>query len=66
MTVTLTGTDMYGNPVSLTTTTATGTGNYAFNNLTPGNYTLTETQPAGFVDGTDAQAPRAAPRATTW
>ncbi|MET3464246.1 SdrD B-like domain-containing protein [Variovorax atrisoli] len=54
VTVTLTGTDMYGNPVSLTTTTAAGTGNYAFNNLTPGNYTLTETQPAGFVDGADA------------
>ena len=52
-TVTLTGTDMFGNPVSLTTTTATGTGNYAFNNLTPGNYTLTETQPAAFVDGSD-------------
>lgn len=54
VTVTLTGTDMYGNPVSLTTTTAAGTGNYAFNNLTPGNYTLTETQPAGFADGSDA------------
>ncbi|RSZ35995.1 MULTISPECIES: SdrD B-like domain-containing protein [unclassified Variovorax] len=54
VTVTLTGTDMYGNPVSLTTTTAASTGNYAFNNLTPGTYTLTETQPAGFADGSDA------------
>ncbi|MGJ7535824.1 MULTISPECIES: SdrD B-like domain-containing protein [unclassified Variovorax] len=54
VTVTLTGTDMFGNPVSLTTTTAATTGNYAFNNLTPGNYTLTETQPAAFADGSDA------------
>lgn len=54
VTVTLTGTDMFGNAVSKTTTTATGTGNYAFANLTPGNYTLTETQPAGFADGSDA------------
>lgn len=54
VTVTLTGTDMFGNPVSLTTTTAASTGNYAFNNLTPGSYTLTETQPAAFADGRDA------------
>lgn len=52
--VTLTGTDMFGNPVSLTTTTAATTGNYAFNNLAPGSYTLTETQPAAFADGSDA------------
>jgi uncharacterized repeat protein (TIGR01451 family) len=54
VTVTLTGTDMFGNPVNLTTTSASGTGNYAFNNLTPGTYTLTETQPAAFADGSDA------------
>ncbi|SDZ67890.1 conserved repeat domain-containing protein/fimbrial isopeptide formation D2 domain-containing protein [Variovorax sp. YR266] len=54
VTVTLTGTDMFGNAVSQTTTTAAGTGNYAFNNLAPGNYVLTETQPAGFADGSDA------------
>lgn len=54
VTVTLTGTDMFGNAVSQTTTTAAGTGNYAFNNLAPGNYVLTETQPAGFADGGDA------------
>ncbi|MGJ7529673.1 SdrD B-like domain-containing protein [Variovorax sp. GB1P17] len=54
VTVTLTGTDMFGNSVSLTATTAASTGAYAFNNLTPGNYTLTETQPVGFADGSDA------------
>lgn len=54
VTVTLTGTDMFGNPVSATATTAGGTGNYAFNNLTPGSYTVTETQPAAFADGSDA------------
>jgi uncharacterized repeat protein (TIGR01451 family) len=51
--VTLTGTDMFGNPVSLTTTTAAASGNYAFANLTPGSYTLSETQPAAFADGSD-------------
>ncbi|MDR6889202.1 MULTISPECIES: SdrD B-like domain-containing protein [Variovorax] len=54
VTVTLTGTDMFGNAVSTTATTASGTGNYAFNNLTPGSYTVTETQPAAFADGSDA------------
>lgn len=54
VTVTLTGTDMFGNAVSATTTTASGTGSYAFNNLTPGTYVVTETQPAAFADGSDA------------
>lgn len=54
VTVTLTGTDMFGNPVSRTTTTAASTGNYSFTALTPGAYTLTETQPAAFADGSDA------------
>lgn len=54
VTVTLTGTDMFGNAVSTTATTASGTGSYAFNNLTPGSYTVTETQPAAFADGSDA------------
>lgn len=54
VTVTLSGTDMFGNAVSKTTTTAAGTGAYAFANLVPGSYTLTETQPAAFADGSDA------------
>ncbi|MDO9226346.1 MAG: SdrD B-like domain-containing protein [Pseudomonadota bacterium] len=51
-TVTLTGTDDLGAPVSLTTTTAAD-GSYNFGNLRPGNYTVTETQPAGWLDGKD-------------
>ncbi|WP_203322499.1 SdrD B-like domain-containing protein [Pseudoxanthomonas beigongshangi] len=49
----LTGTDAYGNAVNLTTTTAAD-GSYSFGDLSPagaGGYTLTQTQPAGFVDG---------------
>ena len=53
VTVNLTGTDTNGNAVSLTTTTA-GDGSYRFTNLTPSNasgYTITEIQPAAYLDG---------------
>jgi fimbrial isopeptide formation D2 family protein/uncharacterized repeat protein (TIGR01451 family) len=50
--LTLTGTDVFGNSVNLATTTD-GNGNYLFNLLTPGTYTVTETQPAGYSDGID-------------
>jgi uncharacterized repeat protein (TIGR01451 family) len=53
VTVTLTGTDDQGNPVSKTVTTDS-TGSYKFADLRPGTYTLTETTPAGYVDGKDA------------
>lgn len=46
----LTGTDLFGNSVVLTTTTNSA-GFYAFSNLNPSNasgYTLTEIQPAGY------------------
>ena len=46
----LTGTDIYGNPVSLTTTTAAD-GSYSFTGLAPGTYTVNETQPAAYADG---------------
>src|SRR5207248_802279 len=52
VTVTLTGTDDLGQAVSRTATTA-GDGSYNFDNLRPGTYTLSETQPAGYVDGKD-------------
>ena len=52
-TVDLTGTDDLGNPVTLTTTTD-GNGDWWFVGLRPGTYTATETQPAGYLDGTDA------------
>ncbi|HVK08542.1 MAG TPA: SdrD B-like domain-containing protein, partial [Gemmataceae bacterium] len=50
VTIKLTGNDSTGVKVNLTTTTAAD-GTYSFNNLKAGTYTITETQPAGFVDG---------------
>ncbi len=47
VTLTLTGTDINGNPVSRTTTTNPA-GNYLFTDLPPGTYTVTATPPAGF------------------
>jgi hypothetical protein len=52
VTVQLTGTDAFGTPVSQTTTTD-GAGYYAFRSLTRGTYTLTEIQPAGYLQGTN-------------
>jgi uncharacterized repeat protein (TIGR01451 family) len=53
VTVTLTGVDDRGNSISLTTVTDDG-GAYVFNNLRPGTYTISETQPAGYMDGIDS------------
>jgi uncharacterized repeat protein (TIGR01451 family) len=53
VTVTLTGTDAYGNAVNRTTTTDP-TGRYEFLGVVSSNatgYTITETQPAGFIQG---------------
>lgn len=50
--ITLTGTDDRGNFVSLQTTTD-GLGNYSFVNLRAGIYTLTESQPVNYDDGSD-------------
>jgi fimbrial isopeptide formation D2 family protein/uncharacterized repeat protein (TIGR01451 family) len=58
--VTLTGTDQFGNAVNRTTTTAAD-GSYSFEQLFPGAYRLTETQPnapvtindGGYFDGLD-------------
>ncbi|MEG1832028.1 MAG: SdrD B-like domain-containing protein [Burkholderiaceae bacterium] len=51
--LTLTGVDAYGNPVNRAASTAAD-GSYQFNNLSPSNasgYTITETQPAAYVNG---------------
>lgn len=54
VTVTLSGTDMFGNAITpIALTTAAGTGNYSFPDLQPGRYALAETQPANFADGPD-------------
>ena len=50
VTVTLTGTDDLGNSVSLSQQTD-GDGTYVFLNLLAGQYTITETQPAGYKQG---------------
>jgi len=48
----LTGTDVQGNAVDITTKTDLS-GMYIFTDLLEGTYTITETQPAAFVDGKD-------------
>lgn len=53
VTLTLTGTDAYGNPVNRTTTTAAD-GSYRFDTLSPADasgYTLTQAQPATYANG---------------
>jgi len=50
--VALSGTNADG-PVALATLTGPD-GSYLFENLLPGTYELTETQPAGYLDGTDS------------
>ncbi|KQV96907.1 SdrD B-like domain-containing protein [Rhizobacter sp. Root1221] len=50
----LTGTDLFGNPVALSATTAAATGDYTFANLLPGTYAVAEpVQPAGYADGAE-------------
>nr|WP_255696655.1 SdrD B-like domain-containing protein [Sandaracinobacteroides sayramensis] len=47
--ISLSGTDSFGNAITATATTD-ASGNYRFDRLPPGTYTLVETQPAGFHD----------------
>jgi hypothetical protein len=50
--IALTGTDDLGNPVNLSQTTDAA-GAYVFLTLRPGTYRVTETQPAGYLQGID-------------
>ncbi len=52
VTITLTGYDLSGTAVQQSAMTDAA-GAYMFSNLAPGQYTLTETQPADYLDGTD-------------
>src|SRR5579871_1837398 len=52
ITVTLTGTNDLG-PVSIATLTS-AVGGYQFQNLRPGSYTITETEPASYLHGRNA------------
>lgn len=52
-TVTLTGTALSGQTYNVAVQTDV-TGAYAFNNLPPGDYVLTETQPGGYLQGTNS------------
>ena len=47
ITITLTGTDVFGNPVSLTTTT-NSQGQFSFTGLIPGTYLICEVPPPGY------------------
>ena len=49
----LMGTDIAGNPVNISVFTDAD-GNYTFEDILPGDYTLTQVQPPQFIDGDDA------------
>ncbi|MFO0925571.1 MAG: SdrD B-like domain-containing protein [Gemmataceae bacterium] len=52
--VLLSGSDAFGNLINRSTFT-NALGMYAFTNLTPGTYTITEVQPAGYLQGTNSE-----------
>ncbi len=51
---------MFGNPVVPRTVVTDAAGHYQFSNLPPARYTLTETQPAGYLDGREQNGTPAA------
>lgn len=54
--VTLSGADVQGVPVLVETTTD-ASGAWVFTDVPPGTYAVTETQPAGYLDGPDRAGP---------
>lgn len=67
VTLTLSGTDVLGNPLNLTTTTD-GNGAWRFDDLLPPQagtgYTVTETQPSAYIDGKHSAGNAATPGST--
>ncbi|HLW64574.1 MAG TPA: SdrD B-like domain-containing protein [Gemmataceae bacterium] len=53
VTIVLSGTDTSGNTITPQTVTSDGGGNFQFSINPSGNFTLTETPPAGYLDGKD-------------
>jgi hypothetical protein len=54
VTITLTGSDFLGNAVNVPPQLTDSDGAYVFLNLLPGTYTLTETQPTGYLQGIES------------
>ena len=50
----LDGVDAYGNAVANLAATTLATGAFSFSDRSPGTYTISETQPAGWLDGKEA------------
>ncbi|AJA07027.1 conserved repeat domain protein [Sphingopyxis fribergensis] len=50
VTMTISGTDAFGNAIAARTTTTDASGAFLFDRLPPGTYTIVETQPAGLLD----------------
>ena len=51
----LSGTSVVSGTITPITVTTLASGAYTFNNLTPGTYAITETQPTGYDDGLDTR-----------
>jgi len=64
VTITLTGTSVVDGAITPKTATTNAQGVYNFTDLTPGTYTIAETQPTGFTDGAEQNGTPAAATVT--
>ena len=60
VTVTLTGSNVVSGAITPVTATTDADGNYTFDTLLPGTYTIAETQPTGYLDGKEQNGTPAA------